>query len=234
MKNVVIGYVHNGSVRQKFMQSLMSLANYDREHSRFLEAEHQILSVEGLYLPSNRNKIVRAMLGIRAVEWLLFIDTDIVFGVDALALLMASADPLSRQVVSGLYFTYMGDKGKLLPVWTEKTNKGEFQTVTKFTGGVQKLYGTGMGFCLIHRRAFERVYEKYKDDAWPWFAHDPCSMENERLGEDNTFCKRAAEVGVDIWGDCRVVVSHIKSREENLDTFVASLGNQKSESRIII
>lgn len=236
MHNVVVGYIHNGTVKQKFVQSLMNLTSYDREHKRYLEVGHQVLSIEGLYVPSNRNKIVRAMLELHDVDWLLFIDSDIIFNADTLNMLMSEADPITRQVISGLYFTYMGDKGKLLPVWTNRDEDGQFRTVTRFNGGVQKLYGTGMGFCLIHRRAFERIYEEHKDDAWPWFAHDPTGIPGakERLGEDNTFCKRAYAAGIDIWGHCGVVVSHIKTREENLETFVSSLDTPKSDSRIIL
>ncbi len=79
-----------------------------------------------------------------------------------------------------------------------------------------------MGCCLIHRSALERIAERYADDPWLWFGRDVMEIDGvrEHLGEDLSFCARASQAGIPIYGS-GICVAHLKGRTITLEDAVA-------------
>lgn len=164
-------------------------------------------------------------------EWMCWMDTDMSLQTwDALDQLLLSADPVERPIMSALYFGYMNNGNKIVPVWYGRDFDGRIVNLTKFGSGVQRLGVVGMGFCLIHRSVFEKFGDKYAHTGWLYFGHDraPWTPEpnewNDVLpfGEDNCFCHRCDSLGIPIHGNGSIVVEHRKKRYESLQTFLAS------------
>ena len=61
--------------------------------------------------------------------------------------------------------------------------------------------GTGLGFCLIDTRVFEKIEE-------PWFHHSIEEEDGEFLSEDLYFFRKASEAGFKVLCDGRVICKH--------------------------
>src|ERR1700722_11044441 len=123
---LVVGSIDNGVVRAEFVFSVLAFRELDW---RSRHACIGTISKRGLYLAENRNFVVQKFLELDA-EWLLFIDSDISFRRESIYHLLDSADPITRPIVSGLYFSTMhlatnGDPNRsdvFTPVWVRPTS----------------------------------------------------------------------------------------------------------------
>jgi len=172
-----------------------------------------VTSCEGLYVPANRNNMVRLFLDETDFEWLFFLDTDVLFETKQFHELYDAAVENHCDVLGGLYYNYQSD-GCIYPTWLELAPDGTTRTCGARTGGIQNLAALGMGFTLINRRVLEAMREHYKNDPWSWFAHDLVKMPDgsmDRAGEDTTFCQRLREMGgFKIQGHSGIALGHDK------------------------
>ena len=136
---------------------------------------------EGPDLIDNRNKIVQDAKDSKC-EYILFIDSDMVFGEDTLDRLMAH----NKDIVGTDYSL------KQLP--RESTVKGQ---VSK---ELFKCEGLGLGMVLIKTEVFDKIQEPFK------FVYEEEQM---TMGEDIWFCQQAIKQGFDVWCDPTIEVKHI-------------------------
>lgn len=218
---IMVAYAHASNGKIAWMESLLKLQKFD------IYAEHIIegfIGVGGHFTTVNRNAVVENFLQREnKPEWLLFLDTDIVFeNPNIIYGLYEDADPVERPIVSGVYFTYI-DTG-FTAAWLIRKSEtfGEYRSLEQIHPTLQEVDGIGMGCAIIHRGVLEKMAEVYprEKDPWRWFGHDlvTTSKGPDRLGEDLTFCRRAKALGYKIWGDGRLGFTHLKEREENIDT----------------
>jgi len=226
MNGVALGYVHGGVVHEPFFRSVVDAVLWDRPRMGLIR---KFESCGGLYVAINRNKVVEKFLETDC-EWLWFLDTDIVFGHETLYQLLKLASDHDIKIISALYFGRLnGNDVGTQPIWMVKSPDGVYQTLAEFNHGLNEVDAIGMGCCLIHREVLEKMRDVYDDDEWMWFSHDVVTKVDgtkTHLGEDLTFCRRAQALGYRIFGSGSVVVGHVKSRIENLDTFIANLNVQ--------
>jgi hypothetical protein len=215
--SIIIAYCHPGMVHERFMWSVNQFTTHDFS-PRGKQMLKGIMSIQDLYIAKSRNQACKQFLDDTTCKWLLFLDTDIVFKPqDVYDLLAAAGD--DKQIIGGLYFGYC--EGDLLPVWRKKyadrTGK-PYGTLPRITFGTLEEYDAiGMGFTLIRRDCLETMREEYGKDPWTWFGHDLYGASH--LGEDITFCERAAKLGIKTWGHSGIVLGHQKTRTENAKTF---------------
>jgi len=222
----IIGYVHGGMVHEPFMKSILNCAWYDGRERKML---HSVVSHQGLYVDDNRNALVRLFLSQNA-EWLLMVDTDIVFPANGPYMLLDAADWKERPIVSGVYFSRgLNANPDPLPVWylpdpAHPERCDGFTPCYSFSDGLQPLAGAGAGFLLIHRSVFDKFRGKYPLETWLWFGRDTAEIDGRtiRLGEDLTFFKRCRELGIPIYGLGSCKLEHIKTRRETVASFAAS------------
>lgn len=220
-RTLSVGYVSGQMVHEAFMVCMIGLFGFDAGQRRCITS---MCRGKGLYVPGNRNEAVRAFLT-STTEYLIFIDTDIIFEAQQVYELLDAADPVERPIVSGLYFTYLDEH--IYPVWHETYEDGDLGTVRKVAPGLQELTGTGMGFCVIHRKVFEAMAAAHPNYPWQWFDHDAFTRPDGTtmmMGEDITFCMRAAKAGFKTWGHGGVCVEHEKSQRVTLKTFQDAIG----------
>lgn len=241
--SVLVAYCYpsDGVIHKDFAASLEELYKHDAGP----KGRHIIggqIHVRGLYIPDSRNQVCQRFLDAKyppevqqwlgpKPQWLLFLDTDIIFKPEDVYALIDAADPIEKPIVGGLYFGFM--EGSPTPVWRkiyhERGLDNEWGTMNTVTIGViEPIDAVGMGFTLIHRSVLEGMPE-IEGDNWRWFGHD--CWKGKRLGEDLTFCARAKQHGFVTWGDSRVVVGHIKPYTIRLEHFIEAAERHKHETK---
>lgn len=185
--SVIIGFAHNGFIRNEFYQSLRAVQNYDAANSKHIKFE---ISAGGAYIAQNRNLICEQALKTSA-EWLWMLDTDVVFPGDMLDRMLEVADPIERPILGAVYFTPLEERW--CPVWLETIEDKDYPVQALKIGEVRDLAVVGMGCTLIHRSVLEGMAKTNSEDPWPWFGHD--IIKGTRTGEDVTFCYRAKNAG---------------------------------------
>jgi hypothetical protein len=214
---VVIGYAHDGSVKQPFMECV--LATQMTDAGRRLQGT---CSATGPYIAQNRNVVAQRFLAQTTADWLWFLDTDIIFAPETMEWLLKAASWPERPIVAGLYFVRL--KEGIVSTWTHHRNGDDWVRVEVFTEQLEQLTFCGMGCTMIHRHVLEKMLEKDDldhGDPWPWFGHDIMHPPTgaERMSEDYVFCQRARDAGFTIWG-VPIGLGHIKGQILDFDQYM--------------
>lgn len=191
MQNVIVGYVRGDQVSGAFLDSLTGLLGHDgfQKILGFAAVE------TGPALVPARNHLARIFMETEGAEWLLMLDTDMVFGPDVLDRLLGVASP--HIIAGALCFGWFADARVAKPTLYNE----QMETITEWTPGeLVPVHATGAACLLIHRRVFEKIGGPY------YFTQDP----NGAWGEDQGFCRNAAAAGVRIVVDTSTPVLHDK------------------------
>lgn len=224
-ERVVLSWVTPGHVNARFMDSILKLmysdANRPLGQQRLLAkgAGYHYL-VSGPRIASARNDLVRRFLDTPRyeAEWLLMIDTDMVFEPSDVDKLLAVADPVTRPIVGALCFG--GGKGQLFPTMYRlqdpKLNDGKvIDWVREWEPGeLVQVDATGAAFMLMHRSALEKIRKAEREgqlmfpEPAPWYAET--QYKGREFGEDWTFCIRAGVCGIPIFVHTGASIGHEK------------------------
>jgi len=189
-----VGYIHPGSVTEPFMTSLLQAVMQDSTQRQVITG---LISVPTSIHAHGRNAVVARFLASQD-EWLLMVDTDMIFTLADIYTLLDADKPL----IGGLYLM-RHDLKSPLPAWTSEG----FAQVLDVEPGPMRMNTVGTGFLLVHRTALEKLGANNGEDPWPWFGHDIHA--GTRAGEDVTFCQRLAQLGIEVWGHGGVHVGHV-------------------------
>lgn len=223
---VVVAYIHPGQVSSYFTESLMVtlLTDVSRPRRRIVNIMQEWSSAN---VSAARNTVTARFLDTRTADgatvgdWLLWVDSDMQWEPDALDLLMAAADEAERPIVGGLCFGMA--KGRLVPtIYQFGYEDGDLVTyrVEDFErDAIVRCAATGAAFVLIHRRVLEAMRAANFNEAFPWFQET--QIKHRPVGEDITFCLRAAQLGFPIFVDTRAKIGHHKSHLLTDDLFWA-------------
>jgi GT2 family glycosyltransferase len=209
----VIGYLHGEYVRAEFAASMLALTHHSRDRIG------TVLTVEsGPNLSRSRNELAARFLVERREPWLLMVDTDMVFAPDALDRLLEAADQRARPILGGLCFS-RGQDGPLSTMYEivpHEDGAGTFARLQQWPEDTpHRVSATGAAFLLVHRYVFERLAKHgwgqpaKRDRVWPWFRES--AMGTRVMGEDLTFCLRAAAAGYPTHVHTGVQIGHMKS-----------------------
>lgn len=208
--HAVIGYCHSKDVAAEFCASLYAMG---QEAKTPIDALLTYRS--GPNISTARNLIVADFLNRQgAPPWLLMVDTDMVFAGDALDRLVAAADPVKRPLLGALCFSQNGAADPY-PVMYElgKADNGSL-AFTRYTtwpqDTCQRVSATGAAFLLMHRDALKRIEKVSNDPAAPWFRESAIGAPLSLMGEDMTFCLRAAAADIPVHVHTGVQVGHMK------------------------
>lgn len=215
---VVIAYLHPGEVSAYFTESLIVSLLVDAG-----SPDRSIVNILQEWSSANvsaaRNALVERFLANPAGDWLLFIDADMQWDHEAIPALLASADPVERPIVGGLCFGY--HDGELFPTIYRWVEDGDSITTARVRDyprdEVIPVAATGAAFLLIHRGVLTAMREHVLpngrvgfSEAFPWFQET--EMAGKPVGEDLTFCIRAAQMGIPTHVATGVRIGHHKSQ----------------------
>jgi GT2 family glycosyltransferase len=213
MSNVVIGWQDPGTVNGDFAESLTKLVAYSMAKGILAGL---IRRQSGPIIEHSRNTLTRQFLA-SDHEWLLMIDADMTFEMDALEQLLAAADPTEAPIVGGLCFGFSPDDGPFPTMYRwDPISEGTRVVYDQTNAGVYPVDATGAAFLLVHRTVFE---QNRRDEPMPWFRQ---SIIRDRLvGEDVTFCLELRQAAVPIYVHTGVKTGHVKQftwNQENYET----------------
>lgn len=232
---VVVGYCSPSDVKADFMESLMYLLMYDfAGHKRVVEGGGVLPIRAGVNLAGPRNDMVRKFLAHRKADWLLMIDTDMIFMPDMLERLLENADPDKAPIVGGLCFGF-DDKGEVQPTLYGFVGDENDPIVVRYhewpPEAMMQVAATGAAALLVHRSVFEKMasFEHPTrpgklgfNDAFPWFQE--LEHDGRPVSEDIGFCWRAGLLRIPVYVNTAVQLGHVKQRVLSMDAYLAERG----------
>lgn len=181
-RSLLIGMPHKGFVTTEWALSLRNLSS----------PPGCMYSVSrGFSIDETRNILVEELLK-SDCDWLLFLDTDVIVPPDIIMRLLAHRKP----IMSALYYTRFPP---IEPAMWVGEGDGK-KSIGYVPGDIVEAQYVGMGACLIHRTVFEKISK-------PWFRWTQ-GFEENGVGEDFFFCKKARESGYHIYVDTAIVCKH--------------------------
>jgi glycosyltransferase involved in cell wall biosynthesis len=237
-EKVCIGTPHLDTAGWNYVESVLRMAAYDKQHGNHLLHNSGLMNNGALAavwgrsmeLSHARNTAAAAFLSSDA-DWLLWIDSDIGFEQDALEKLLSVADPETAPIVGALAFIegdyshdwHGGLRASLAPTlydwaWVEpKTGMpGAYKMITRQSwtpDEVTRVGATGCGMLLTHRSVYEKIAAWNQENGAPpqiWFERIP-GPDGEKCGEDISFCIRAHQVDVPVFVHTGVTTTHQKT-----------------------
>lgn len=166
---------------------------------------HLLYVNDGPYIGRARNAAASYFITKTKLEWLLFIDMDIVFDRRHIDLLFESKN---EPIVAGLFFLKLPDKLQPAAI---KLDGVEYKDGYE---GLVAMKRVATGFMRIHREVFEVLRddyaEPYKDyEGNPQWNFFPQEVYNDELvSEDWGFCDLARLAGFDVMLDTRIKLLH--------------------------
>jgi len=202
----VIGYVHGGTVRQEFCESLLGAVTCGG-----------VADVISVASPPNisraRNQLTAMFLDDFEEPWLLMCDTDMWFPPELPGRLVAAADPVLAPVVGALCFGQRPGAAAV-PMMYELRPREDgtprfFPLESWPEGELLRVDAASTACLLLHRGALERVRESAADEAAPWFRQE--SAGPLLLSEDLSFCLRCRDAGVPVHVHTGIGAGHMKT-----------------------
>jgi hypothetical protein len=239
---VVVSWVRPGEVHGKFMEDVLNLTYYDRDHyNRLAPARGGLISqVSSANISGARNAVCLEFLTNHSAPWLLMLDTDMTFRPDIVESLLEFADPDKAPLVGGLCFS-MDNDGKLFPTLYDMIGDAESPEFVRYhewkPDAMMHVFATGAACLLIHRDALRKIRDYRQPDrpgqvgfsqAFPWFQET--DFYGRVMGEDITFCLRAGLAGIPVHVNTAVQLGHIKSFELNLELYAGQRALEEAKA----
>lgn len=212
-----IAYVHDTDVAHSWHRSVTDMLMYDlgNEQRLFRGGFIAVRYSTGGIIRA-RNEAVDMFMSAKDSPWLFWTDTDMGFAPDTVDRLIAAADPVERPIMGALAFSSKEIRPDGLGgYWTQPiptvldwtvTPSGEAGFAARFGyehDSVVRCSGTGAACIVVHRSVFETLgpnpYEPLRNPTT-----------GDLLGEDLSFCARAAEHDIPVHVHTGVKTSHLK------------------------
>lgn len=230
---VVVSTLSPGQMSSFTADSLAALFLHDgclpeQEQVLCRKGGGKIMSVSGPRIAETRSQIVDAFLtspSFEGAEWLLMVDSDMVFRPEDFRLVLESADPLERPIVGGLCFAGLTPESMYPTIYGAKRledGKLDLDKVFDYPRDqLVKVGATGAAFMLVHRRVFTAMSRPHPDgfgtypdgtpNVFPWFVEGHVDGDGRPFGEDISFCMRAGALGFPIYVHTGARIGHHKS-----------------------
>lgn len=197
-----VANINPGVIRAEFMQSIRALdaKPWDDHLEIHFDQFHE--HTAGPYLDDERNRCVEWFLNETESDYLLFVDSDIAFTPDQAHSLIAAAAKHSLQLVGGVYYScfpqgvypvvYLWQHDQSLDARNLLSIPGHLlnRQAEIVRDGIVSVDAFGTGFMAVHRDLFLSLAKKFSRPT-PYFAE--CVVNGVHMGEDMTFCIRAAD-----------------------------------------
>lgn len=182
-----------------------------------------IMVTSGPRIAETRSKIVDNFLTSPAFEgadWLMMIDSDMVFRPENVFDLLEVAHPTERPIVGGLCFAGLSPDTMYPTIYDlTRDDEGRFEVAQRHDyprDQLVKVGATGAAFMVVHRSVFLQMAHHFATlpngapNVYPWFVEGHTDAHGRPFGEDIAFCIRANSLGFPIHVDTRVKIGHHK------------------------
>jgi len=196
--------------------------------------------VQGNVLVFQRNECINRMDG----DWILFIDSDMVWQPGDIKTLVETREKFDLDIVSGLCFQrtapfqptmYVSGRKAPLPsgdTWSGYTFLEDWDEDAAIEVDV-----TGMAFCLIHKRVFDRILVAETGEPFPdletrkQMRPPPFFKWTGEFGEDFQFCREAQAVGNRIFVDTSVKIGHVGDQVITAENFYREVAFRRDDEQ---
>lgn len=187
--------------------------------------------VVGNILTFQRNQCIAYMEG----DWVLFLDSDMTWQPRDIGTLVETQRKFDLDIVGGLCFQ-RGDPYQ--PTMYKTTPFGGYTYMEKWDeDAAVEVDATGMAFCLVHKRTFDKILRHHTGEGFPDFdvrtqkrSSPPFFRWEEEVGEDFLFCREAKEAGCRIFVDTSVKVGHVGQHVITEETFLREIAFRPREA----
>jgi len=216
-----IANVSPGRVSAEYSRSLHELRAFDV--SSGIDALAGVLEARsGAQISKSRNDLAAAFLREsenNGAEWLLFLDSDMVFPHDVIVRLQMAAHHVNADVVGGLCVMVTGN-GAIPTIYQYDHVPGS----TGFTrvqldyveNSLVQVAGTGTACLMIHKRVLERMRDEAGHD-YGWFSERVVNVDGSDgsvahwVSEDLAFCHQVNQLGFRVFVDTTTKIGHDKN-----------------------
>jgi hypothetical protein len=181
--NIVVATPSSGQTRFIYAMSLARMVAYFAQVKSLPEIKTQqmdFIGLEGSGISANREWLVREALKKEDMTHILFIDDDMGFNPQTLNILISR-----RQPIVGCNYRIRVPPGDFTAVSLDGSSR---VPTNKDKGGLEEVYYSGFGFCLIERKVFEAIDE-------PRFMIKYFEDQKYYSTEDSPFFEKAKEKG---------------------------------------
>lgn len=214
---IAVGWIHPGDVTGCFAESLAYTMLRDRKIGRidsFIALESSPRIAEA------RCQMVDSFLHGTKSEWLLMIDADMAWDVEAFDTIVKHANKDTVPIIGGLCFA--GGRSRtngnvtIFPTIYRIGDGGLTEPVLDYErDSLVQVGATGAAFLMVHRNVFKTMQKMAPPaapgvpDPHPWFAER--FLQGRSVGEDITFCLRAQSCGFPIHIHTGAKIRHRKA-----------------------
>lgn len=189
--------------------------------------------VQGNVLVHQRNECIQRMDG----DWILFIDSDMSFQPGAITELVRTRDKFDLDIVSGLCHQRTPPYQPTMYVKAANEEHGYTFLEKWDEDSAVEVDATGMAFCLIHKRVFDRILKHNTGEGFPdletrkKMTPPPFFKWAGEYGEDFMFCREAKAAGNRIFVDTSIKVGHVGQTTITSEHFFREIAFRKPEEQ---
>lgn len=220
--DIVVAVIHDEDVDSAFHRDVSRLIFQDGHGGpgRILD---YIDMDSGPRLTHARNQMVGRFLDNHVphgAEWLFWLDADMTFQPQWIYDLVDLADPLTRPIYAGVAWMQGRDDRAASPNIFVPYGDGGVTNIARLPEGERgplDCLATGSACVAVHKQVYLDVFKAWHERTCrPWYSEVemPTPKGNYAVGEDVTFCIRAAELGHQTWVDTRYEFGHRKRRDD--------------------
>lgn len=192
--------------------------------------------IQGNVLVFQRNETIGRMQG----DWVILIDSDMMWQPSDIKTLVETQKKFDLDIVSGLCFQRGDPYQPTMYISATRAPLTEHRTWSGYTfleqweeDSAVEVDATGMAFCLIHKRVFDRILMQKTGEGFPEFEvrehmiPPPFFRWDGQVGEDFRFCEEAKASGSRIFVDTSVKIGHIGQQIITEETFLREIAFRK-------
>ena len=215
--DTLVAWVHSEQVAHSWFISIMNVMMTEPRVGPWWIAME--CGTDGLVAARNQT-VVRFLES--PAQWLFWVDTDMGFAPDTLGRLLEHADPDTAPVVGALCFAnkkaggdgFNGSRFTPTPTlfhWVQlPTGENGYMPILDYPrDAMVEVAATGSACIVIHRSVFERIAER-ETSKNAWYSKLTNPTTGQVIGEDLSFCYRAAGAGVPMFVNTAVKTTHLK------------------------
>lgn len=233
--NIVIGIPSQDTVPVKFMLNLIALISYTKANLDKVDDITLALKT-GIRTDRNRNVILKETLEKGDVDYILWLDTDMIYPVDIIVRYLMIKGGFD--VIGCMYFKRVAPHDPVVYVRSKKEIPGRdklYNAVDPASFKFNNVYpvdGVGYGGMMVNMK----VYDKLGDKKWTHYGknhHLPFDAP-DRLTHDLVFCQAVQKAGFKILVHGSIRAGHLALKTITEDDYRYHRGIKPKESKVIV
>jgi hypothetical protein len=221
-ERMVIAFIHPGDVAGAFMDSVCNTL-LTEAHGLMGAGGGFINLQSGPRIAEARSQVVESFLTepvYKPAEWMLMVDSDMVFTSADVRRIVECADAGERPIVGGLCYAGYSPESMYPTLYALVPDEGGWALEKNHDfpeNAMVKVGGTGAAFLLVHRSALQRMYDAFhllpngQVNSYPWFVEGHVDSKGRQLGEDIAFCMRANSLDIPVFVHTGIKIGHRKN-----------------------